>query len=45
MMIFPRGEVVHKNLSTAYTDLSALLNTLKLEGLYGAIEIDFPKAR
>ncbi|MBM4307866.1 MAG: hypothetical protein FJ123_14135, partial [Deltaproteobacteria bacterium] len=44
-MIFPRGEVVHKNLSTAYTDLSALLDTLKLEGFYGAIEIDFPKAR
>jgi hypothetical protein len=45
MRIFPRGEVVHKNLSTAYTDLSALLNTLQLEGFYGAIEIDFPKAR
>jgi hypothetical protein len=45
MMIFPRGEVVHKNLSTAYTDLSALLDTLELEGFYGAIEIDFPKAR
>jgi len=44
-VIFPRGEVVHKNLSTAYTDLSALLDTLKLEGFYGAIEIDFPKAR
>lgn len=44
-MIFPRGEVVHKNLSTAYTDLSALLDTLKLEGFYGAIEIDFPKGR
>lgn len=44
-MIFPRGEVVHKNLSTAYTDLSALLETLKLEGFYGAIEIDFPEGR
>jgi hypothetical protein len=45
MMIFPRGEVVHKNLSTVYTDLSALLGTLKLEGFYGAIEIDFPRGR
>jgi len=44
-VIFPRGEVVHKNLSTAYTDLSALLDTLQLEGFYGAIEFDFPKAR
>lgn len=44
-MIFPRGEVVHKNLSTVYTDLSALLGTLRLEGFYGAIEIDFPKGR
>ncbi len=45
MMIFPRGEVVHKNLSTVYTDLSALLGTLRLEGFYGAIEIDFPSGR
>ena len=42
MMIFPRGEAVHKNLSTAYTDLAALLATLKLEGFSGTIEIDFP---
>ncbi len=45
MMIFPRGEVVHKNLSTAYTDLSALLATLKLEDFCGTIEIEFPEAR
>ncbi len=44
-MIFPRGEAVHKNLSTIYTDLSALLETLRLERFYGAIEIDFPKGR
>lgn len=44
-MIFPRGEAVHKNLSTAYTDLSALLATLKLEGFSGTIEIDFPLIR
>ncbi|MBM4277645.1 MAG: DUF4388 domain-containing protein [Deltaproteobacteria bacterium] len=44
-MIFPKGEVVHKNLSTAYADLSALLDTLKLEGFSGTIEMDFPEAR
>ena len=42
-MIFPRGEVVHKNLSTAYTDLSALVATLKSEGFNGTIEIEFPE--
>ena len=42
-MIFPRGEVVHKNLSTAYTDLSALVSTLKSEGFSGTIEIEFPQ--
>ena len=44
-MIFPRGEVVHKNLSTAYTDLSALVATLKSEGFNGTIEIEFPEHR
>ncbi|MDO9351227.1 MAG: hypothetical protein Q7U55_08310, partial [Deltaproteobacteria bacterium] len=44
-MIFPKGEVVHKNLSTTYTNLSALLDTLKLEGFCGTIEMDFPEAR
>jgi hypothetical protein len=42
-MIFPRGEVVHKNLSTAYTDLSALVSTLKSESFSGTIEIEFPQ--
>jgi hypothetical protein len=42
-MIFPRGEVLHKNLSTAYTDLSALVSTLKSEGFSGTIEIEFPQ--
>jgi hypothetical protein len=42
-MIFPRGEVVHRNLSTAYTDFSALLSTLKTGGFSGIIEIDFPE--
>jgi hypothetical protein len=44
-MIFPRGEVVHKNLSTAYTDLSALVATMKSEGFNGTIEIEFPENR
>ena len=42
-MIFPRGDVVHKDLSTAYTDIPALLATLKTEGFNGIIKIDFPE--
>jgi hypothetical protein len=42
-MIFPRGEVVHRNLSTAYTDFPALLSTLKTGGFSGIIEVDFPE--
>jgi hypothetical protein len=44
-MIFPRGDVVHKDLLTAYTDLSALVATLKSEGFNGTLEIEFPKNR
>lgn len=44
-MIYPRGEVVHKNLLTAYTDLSALVATLKSEGFHGTLEIEFPENR
>lgn len=44
-MIFPRGQAVHKNLSTAYTDIPALLDTLKLEGFSGTIEIDYPEMK
>jgi hypothetical protein len=44
-MIFPRGEIVHKDLSTAYTNLSALVATLKSEGFNGTIEIEFPEDR
>jgi hypothetical protein len=44
-MIFPKGEVVHKNLSTSFTDLSALISTLRLENFSGTIEIDFPDTR
>jgi hypothetical protein len=44
-MIFPRGDEVHKNLLTAYTDLSALVATLKSEGFNGTLEIEFPENR
>ncbi len=41
-MIFPRGEFIHKNLSTAFTDFPALLSTLKTGDFSGIIEIEFP---
>ena len=44
-MIFPKGRVKHQNLMTAYTDLSALLSTLKTEGFSGTIEAEFPERR
>jgi hypothetical protein len=44
-MIFPRGEVVHRNLSTAYTDFPALLSTLKTGGFSGIVEVDFPESK
>lgn len=44
-MIFPKGELIHKNLSTAYTSLSDLISTLKLEGFSGTIELEFPEVR
>ena len=42
-MILPRGEVLHRNLSTAYTDFTALLSTLKTRDFSGVIEIEFPE--
>jgi len=44
-MIFPRGEVLHKNLSTAFTDFPALLSTLKTGDFSGIIEIEFPESK
>jgi len=44
-MIFPRGEVLHKSLSTAFTDFSALLSTLKTGDFNGIIEIEFPDSK
>jgi hypothetical protein len=42
-MIFLRGEVPHRNLSTAYMDFPALLSTLKTGDCSGIIEIEFPE--
>ena len=41
--MFPKGEVRHQNLLTAYTDVSALLSALKSEGFSGILEIEFPE--
>ena len=42
-MIFPRGDMLNRNLSTAYTDFPALLSTLKTGDFSGIIEIEFPE--
>ena len=44
-MLFPKGEPKHQNLSTAYTDLSALLKTLKAEGFSGTVDVEFPGSK
>jgi len=44
-MIFPRGEIKHQNLLTAYTDVSALLSALKSETFSGIVEVEFPDKR
>lgn len=41
-MFFPKGEVRHQDLSTAYTDLAGLLMALKSEGFSGTVELSFP---
>jgi len=43
--MFPKGEVRHQNLLTAYTDVSALLSALKSEGFSGILEIEFPEKK
>ncbi|MCK5552695.1 MAG: hypothetical protein KAJ09_06080 [Deltaproteobacteria bacterium] len=40
-MIFPKGEVVHRNLSTSYTNLNGLLLSLKSEDFSGYVKIGF----
>ncbi len=42
-MIFPKGEVRHEGLSTAYTNLPALLSSLKAEKFNGTLEVEFPE--
>ena len=44
-MIFPKGEVRHRDLFTAYTNLPALLSTLKSEKFSGTVEVEFPDNR
>ena len=44
-MLFPKGEIRHQNLLTAYTDLSALVTTLKSEGFSGSVEVEFPGSK
>jgi hypothetical protein len=44
-MIFPKGRARHENLMTAYTDLTALLSTLKTERFSGTVEIEFPQKK
>lgn len=44
-MIFPKGKVRHQDLMTSYTDVLALLSTLKSEGFSGTIEIEFPEKK
>jgi hypothetical protein len=40
-MIFPKGEVIHRNLSTSYTNLNGLLLSLKSEDFSGYIKVGF----
>jgi hypothetical protein len=44
-MKFPKGEVKHQNLSTAFTNLVALISTLKSEDFSGALDVEFPGSR
>jgi hypothetical protein len=44
-MVFPKGEVRYQNLSASYTDLPALLKTMKSEGFSGTIEVEFPGSK
>ena len=39
-MIYPKGETIHRNLSTEYTDLPGLLSTLKSNDFAGIVEVE-----
>lgn len=40
-MMYPRGDIVHQNLSTEYTDVPELLSTLTSNGFAGVVEISY----
>jgi len=44
-MIFQKGEVVHQNLSTEYTDVPDLLSTLTSNGFAGYVEVELPQQK
>ena len=44
-MILPKGKARHQDLMTSYTDVSALISTLKSEGFSGTVEIEFPERK
>ncbi len=44
-MILPKGKARHQDLMTSYTDVFALLSTLKSEGFSGTVEIEFPERK
>lgn len=39
-MIYPKGEILHQNLSTEYTDVPQLLSTLKANDFSGVVDIE-----
>ncbi|OPY76207.1 MAG: hypothetical protein A4E65_03234 [Syntrophorhabdus sp. PtaU1.Bin153] len=41
-MIFPKGEIVHQNLSTEYTGVPELLSTLNSNSFAGIVEVELP---
>jgi len=42
-MIYPKGDVIHQNLSTEYTDVPDLLTTFTSNGFTGVVEVVLPK--
>ena len=44
-MISPKGEVLHQNLMTAYTDISQLITTLIADNFAGTVEIEYPEGK
>jgi hypothetical protein len=44
-MIYPKGEPIHENLSSEYTDVPQLLSTLRSEGFSGIVEFISPSRK